>query len=68
MDPAHTAMLLIFLTLAVLLSGLVAAVAFAVARWGGAPVPDCITRGGRAFATSLTVCSAVGAAVLSVLR
>ncbi|MGW3205767.1 hypothetical protein [Streptomyces sp. NPDC001135] len=67
-DATHTAMLLIALVLAVVLSGLIAAAAFAVARWGQSPLPDCVTRGAKAFATTMTVCSAVAATVLSILR
>ncbi|MGW2892473.1 hypothetical protein ACWDDN_45690 [Streptomyces griseoruber] len=68
MNPTHTVMLLMALMLAVMLSGLIALAAFAVARWGGAPLPDSVSSGGKAFATTLTVCSAVTAVVLTIVR
>ncbi|MEU9313470.1 hypothetical protein [Streptomyces sp. NPDC048256] len=68
MNSTHTVMVLMALTLAVMLSALIAVIAFAVARWGGAPVPVSVIAGGRAFATTLTVCSAVAAVVLTIVR
>ncbi|MFE5482975.1 hypothetical protein [Streptomyces sp. NPDC056527] len=68
MNVTHTAMLLMTIGLAVVFSLLAAAAAFAVARWGGAPVPECVSRSGRAFATTLTVISAVLAVVITVVK
>ncbi|MCX4398487.1 MULTISPECIES: hypothetical protein [unclassified Streptomyces] len=68
MSPTHTAMLLMAVALAVMSACLVAGIAFAVARWGGAPVPEAVARSGRAFASALTVISAVMAVVVTVLK
>ncbi|MER8045987.1 hypothetical protein [Streptomyces sp. NPDC094032] len=64
----HTAMLLLMVGLAVVFSCLVAGAAFAVARWGGSPLPECVARSGKAFATALTVISAVVAVGVAVVK
>ncbi|MFC8276815.1 hypothetical protein ACFUJR_30675 [Streptomyces sp. NPDC057271] len=61
----HTAMLALSIALGVILSLLAAGAAFAVARWGGSPVPACVAASGKAFATSLMVFSAVLAVVVT---
>ncbi|MFJ9577976.1 hypothetical protein ACIRQF_16610 [Streptomyces sp. NPDC101191] len=68
MSLTHTAMLVLSITLAVALSLLAASAAFAVARWGGSPVPACIAASGKAFATSLSVISAVLVVVVTVVK
>jgi hypothetical protein len=59
MNHTLPAVLLLALTLALLFSTLVAAIAFALARWDGATVPSALTRSGVAFAACLTLCLAV---------
>ncbi|MFJ8645129.1 hypothetical protein ACIRNI_03230 [Streptomyces sp. NPDC093546] len=68
MSLTHTAMLVLSITLALVLSLLTAGAAFAVARWGGSPVPACIATSGKAFATSLSVISAVLVVVVTVVK
>lgn len=68
MTVTHILMVLLSLGLAVLFSFLVAGVAFAVARWGGSPVPESVSTSGKAFAMALMVISAVLAVVLAVLK
>ncbi|MGW6569302.1 hypothetical protein [Streptomyces sp. NPDC054975] len=68
MDATHTLMVLLFIGLAVIFSFLVAGVAFAVARWGGSPVPESVSTSGKAFAMALMVISAVLAVILAVFK
>lgn len=68
MSVTHTAILLISLGLAVVISLLVAGAAFAVTRWGGSTVPECLSVSGKAFATALTVISAVLAVLITFIR
>ena len=68
MNVTHTAIVLMAIGLAVVFSLLVAGAAFAVARWGGSPVPLCVAVCGKAFATALTVISAVLAVALAVFK
>lgn len=68
MSLTHTAMLVLSIVLAMVLSLLAAGVAFAIARWGGSPVPVCIAASGKAFATSLSVISAVLVVVITVVK
>ncbi|MFB6823981.1 hypothetical protein ACFCXA_20585 [Streptomyces virginiae] len=68
MNVTQAAVLALMIGLAVVFSCLVAGAAFAVARWGGSPVSECVSRSGKAFATSLTVISAVLVVVLSTVR
>ncbi|WP_326764029.1 hypothetical protein OG978_05100 [Streptomyces sp. NBC_01591] len=68
MNLTHTAVLLMAVALAVIFACLVAGIAFAVARWGGAQVPEALARSGKALATTLTVVSAVMAVVVTVLK
>ncbi|MFD9406920.1 hypothetical protein ACFWBN_07820 [Streptomyces sp. NPDC059989] len=65
MNVTHAAMVAMTIGLAVVFSFLVAGAAFAVARWSGSPVPECVSRSGKAFATTLTVISAVLVVVLT---
>ncbi|MEV0011097.1 hypothetical protein AB0M10_28655 [Streptomyces sp. NPDC051840] len=66
MEVTHVLMVLLSIGLALVFSLLVAGVAFAVARWGGSPVPESLSTSGKAFATALMVISAVLAVVLAV--
>lgn len=59
MKHTFPAFLLLALAVAVLFSVVAAAIAFALARCEGAPVPTALSRGGIAFAASLTLCMAV---------
>ncbi|MEU6469746.1 hypothetical protein ABZ927_14480 [Streptomyces massasporeus] len=59
MKHTFPAFLLLALAVAVLFSVVAAAIAFALARWEGAPVPTALSRGGITFAASLTLCMAV---------
>ncbi|MCX0241818.1 hypothetical protein [Streptomyces drozdowiczii] len=68
MNVTHTLMALMGIGLAVVCSFFVAGVAFAVARWGGSPVPESVSTSGKAFATALMVISAVLALVLGVFK
>ncbi|MFF1510985.1 hypothetical protein [Streptomyces sp. NPDC058326] len=68
MNVTHAAMVIMAIGLAVVFSLLVAGAAFAVGRWGGNAVPDCVAASGKAFAATLTVLSAVLAVVLTVIR
>ncbi|WP_406459533.1 hypothetical protein OG782_37185 (plasmid) [Streptomyces sp. NBC_00876] len=68
MSVTHTAVLLLVIGLAVIFSCLVAGIAFGVARWGGAPAPESLARSGKAFATSLTVLSALIAVIVAVVK
>ncbi|AJE87475.1 hypothetical protein SLNWT_7099 [Streptomyces albus] len=68
MNVTHTLMALMGIGLAVVFSFFVAGVAFAIARWGGSPVPESVSTSGKAFATALMVISAVLAVVLGVFK
>ncbi|MGW1124378.1 hypothetical protein [Streptomyces sp. NPDC002526] len=68
MNVTHTLMVLMGIGLAVVFSFFVAGVAFAVARWGGSPVPASVSTSGKAFATALMVISAVLAVILGVFK
>ncbi|MFJ7200967.1 MULTISPECIES: hypothetical protein [unclassified Streptomyces] len=68
MNVTHTLMALMGIGLAVVFSLFVAGVAFAIARWGGSPVPESVSTSGKAFATALMVISAVLAVVLGVFK
>ncbi|MEV0000439.1 hypothetical protein [Streptomyces sp. NPDC050848] len=68
MDVTHILVVLLSVGLAVVVSFLVAGVAFAVARWGGSPVPESVSTSGKAFAMALMVISAVLAVVLAVFK
>ncbi|WP_405670849.1 hypothetical protein [Streptomyces canus] len=59
MKHTLSALLLLALAVAVLFSVVAAALAFALARWEGAAMPAALSRGGIAFAASLTLCLAV---------
>ncbi|MFJ2736151.1 hypothetical protein [Streptomyces sp. NPDC087317] len=63
MNHTSPAFLLLVLAVAVLFSTIAAAVAFALARWEGTTVPAALTRGGVAFAASLTLCCALLSAI-----
>ncbi|MFJ5260831.1 hypothetical protein ACIQAC_10260 [Streptomyces sp. NPDC088387] len=63
MQHTFPAFMLLALAVAVLFSVVVAAIAFALARWEGAKVPTAFSRCGIAFAASLTLCLAVFAAL-----
>ncbi|MFJ6656892.1 hypothetical protein ACIQNG_11075 [Streptomyces sp. NPDC091377] len=63
MKHTFPAFLLLALAVAVLFSLVVAAIAFALARWEGAAVPTALRRCGITFATGLTLCLAVLAAL-----
>ncbi|MET9846516.1 hypothetical protein [Streptomyces ossamyceticus] len=63
MKHTFPAFLLLALAVAVLFSVITAVIAFALARWEGAAVPTALSRCGIAFATSLTLCLAVFAAL-----
>ncbi|MFF6888694.1 hypothetical protein ACFY9F_36590 [Streptomyces sp. NPDC012421] len=64
----YTALLMMVVGLAVIVSILAAGAAFAVARWGGDPTPRCVAASGRAFVTTLTVFAAVLAVVISAIK
>ncbi|MFF6778971.1 hypothetical protein ACFY8W_36215 [Streptomyces sp. NPDC012637] len=68
MDVTHTLVVLLSIGLAVVFSFLVAGIAFAVARWGGSPVPESVSTSGKAFAMALMVISAVLAVVIAVFK
>ncbi|MCX5395657.1 hypothetical protein [Streptomyces sp. NBC_00102] len=68
MNVTHTLMALMGIGLAVVFSLFVAGVAFAIARWGGSPVPESVSTSGKAFATALMAISAVLAVVLGVFK
>ncbi|MFJ9434763.1 hypothetical protein ACIRQY_34650 [Streptomyces sp. NPDC101490] len=68
MDVAHTAIMIMAISLGVLFSCMVGAVAFAVSRWDGAPVPACLATSGKAFAVTLTMLSAVSATALALIK
>ncbi|MEV7344313.1 hypothetical protein [Streptomyces sp. NPDC093544] len=59
MKHTFPAFLLLALAVAVLFSIVVAAIAFALARWEGAAVPTALSRCSITFAASLTLCLAV---------
>ncbi|MFI5726780.1 hypothetical protein [Streptomyces cyaneofuscatus] len=66
MNVTQILMVLMGIGLAAVFSFLVAGVAFAIARWGGSPVPESVSTSGKAFAMALMVISAVLAVVLGV--
>ncbi|MFG2867397.1 hypothetical protein [Streptomyces sp. NPDC048338] len=68
MNVAQTAIVLMAISLAVVFSLVVAGAAFAVARWGGGEVPDCVATSGKAFAMTLTLLSGVLAVVIAVVK
>ncbi|MFE0510636.1 hypothetical protein [Streptomyces sp. NPDC058964] len=63
MSHNSSAFLLLALTLAVLLSLVVAVIAYALARWEGAAMPTALSRSGVAFAAGLTLSLAILSAV-----
>ncbi|MET9351204.1 hypothetical protein [Streptomyces termitum] len=68
MNTTHTALLMMVIGLAVIVSTLVAGAAFAVARWGGEPTPRCVAASGKAFVTTLTVLAAMLAVVVTAIK
>ncbi|KUJ53787.1 hypothetical protein ACZ90_66575 [Streptomyces albus subsp. albus] len=68
MNDTRTAMVLMAIVLGVVISILVAGAAFAVARWGGDRVPECVSTSAKAFATTLTVISAVAAVGIATVK
>ncbi|MEU6621990.1 hypothetical protein ABZ926_14615 [Streptomyces litmocidini] len=68
MNTTHAVMVIMTIGLAVVFSLMVAGAAFAVGRWGGDPVPNCVAVASKAFAATLTVLSAVLAVVLTVIK
>ncbi|MFD5871686.1 hypothetical protein [Streptomyces sp. NPDC060322] len=68
MNATHILLVLFGIGLSVVFSLFVAGIAFAVARWGGSPVPESVSTSGKAFAMALMVISAVLAVVLGVFK
>ncbi|MFB7429448.1 hypothetical protein ACFC0K_39945 [Streptomyces hydrogenans] len=68
MNTTHTALLMLVISLAVIVSALAAAVAFAVSRWGGEQVPQCVAASGKAFAATLTVLAGVLVVVVTSMK
>ncbi|MFJ7159375.1 hypothetical protein ACIQUQ_31120 [Streptomyces sp. NPDC101118] len=68
MPTGSAAFLFFALSLAVLLSLFVGALAMALVRWEGGTLPAALTRGGVAFGGALTVCCAVIALVVGTGR
>ncbi|MFB6830708.1 hypothetical protein [Streptomyces hydrogenans] len=68
MNTTHTALLLMAIGLTAVISFLVAGAAFAVTRWNGSTMPECVTATGKAFAMALTVMSAVLTVVVTIIK
>ncbi|MFD3876620.1 hypothetical protein [Streptomyces microflavus] len=68
MNPTHVLMVSLGVGLVVVFSFFVAGVAFAVARWGGSPVPESVSTSCKAFAMALMVISAVLAVLVGILK
>ncbi|MFF2305961.1 hypothetical protein ACFVVP_26060 [Streptomyces sp. NPDC058128] len=68
MNTTHTALLMMVISLAVIVSILAAGAAFAVTRWGGEPVSRCVAAFGKTFGTTLTVLAAVLTVVITAIR
>ncbi|MEV6378797.1 hypothetical protein AB0M31_05190 [Streptomyces sp. NPDC051773] len=67
MNLTQSAMLLVALSVAVLLSLAAAAGAVALARWDGKSVPQSLSRGGVAFTGALTLCTGLIGLFLMIL-
>ncbi|OKJ48618.1 hypothetical protein AMK27_38255 [Streptomyces sp. CB02009] len=68
MSTNRTALLVMVIGLAVIVSILAAGAAFAVTRWGGEPMNRCVAAFGKAFGTTLMVLAAVLTVVITALK
>ncbi|MEV8529230.1 hypothetical protein AB0451_34665 [Streptomyces sp. NPDC052000] len=65
----HVVLILVLtLIMLVVVAALAAVFGYGIARWGGAPVPDAINRGGIVFASTMMMGIALLAALLPLLK
>ncbi|MFC8175586.1 hypothetical protein ACFUJ0_33540 [Streptomyces sp. NPDC057242] len=68
MNTTHTALLMMVISLAVIVSILAAGAAFAVTRWGGESMSRCVAAFGKTFGATLTVLAAVLTVMITAVK